>query len=38
MPFDWLRYRAFANEPITDATLHLLVDDLLVPAYQHALG
>ncbi|WHQ55014.1 TetR/AcrR family transcriptional regulator [Lactiplantibacillus plantarum] len=38
MPFDCLRYRAFANEPITDATLHLLVDDLLVPAYQHALG
>ncbi|MFT8606636.1 MAG: TetR/AcrR family transcriptional regulator [Liquorilactobacillus ghanensis] len=38
MPFDWLRYRVFANEPVTDKTLHLLIDDFLVPAYQHALG
>ncbi|MCP0887148.1 TetR/AcrR family transcriptional regulator [Ligilactobacillus sp. WILCCON 0076] len=38
MPFDWLRYRAFANEPITDTILQLLVDELLVPAYQRALG
>lgn len=38
MPFDWLRYRAFANEPITDTVLHLIVDELLVPAYKHALG
>ncbi|PRO85289.1 TetR/AcrR family transcriptional regulator [Lactiplantibacillus pentosus] len=38
LPFDWLRYRAFTNEPITDATLKFLIDDLLVPAYYHVLG
>jgi len=38
MPFDWLRYRIFANEPIDESLLHLLVTDLLLPAYQHALA
>ncbi|MBS0937744.1 TetR/AcrR family transcriptional regulator [Lactiplantibacillus plantarum] len=37
MPFDWLRYRIFAGESIDEPVLRLLVDDLLVPAYQHAL-
>lgn len=37
MPFDWLRYRIFAGESINESVLKLLVDDLLVPAYQHAL-
>ncbi|WP_048000708.1 TetR/AcrR family transcriptional regulator [Lactiplantibacillus herbarum] len=37
MPFDWLRYRVFANEQVDDAMINTLVDGLLVPAYQHAL-
>jgi len=38
MPFDWLRYRVFANEQVDDALINTLVDGLLVPAYQHALA
>lgn len=37
MPFDWLRYRIYSNEPIDKSVLELLVDNLLIPSYQHIL-
>lgn len=33
MPFDWLRYQMFMNEPINNEKLTMLVDDFLMPAY-----
>ncbi|MGV0168160.1 TetR/AcrR family transcriptional regulator [Furfurilactobacillus sp. WILCCON 0119] len=38
MPFEWLRYRIFMNETITDEDLTKLIDGMLVPAYRQALA
>lgn len=34
LPFDWLRFQLFTNQPLTERKLELLVDDVLLPIYQ----
>lgn len=34
LPFDWLRFQLFTNQPLNEHKLELLVDDVLLPIYQ----
>lgn len=36
LPFDWLRYHLFINQSVTEVNLTALIDDVLIPVYQHA--
>lgn len=38
LPFDWLRYRMLASQPVGTAQVNLLVGGILMPAYLQALG
>ncbi len=37
LPFDLLRYHLFVNQEFSDAELASVIDDVLLPAYHHAL-
>jgi AcrR family transcriptional regulator len=34
LPFDWLRFQLFTNQPLNEHKLELLVDNVLLPIYQ----
>ncbi|GEN95718.1 TetR/AcrR family transcriptional regulator [Pediococcus ethanolidurans] len=35
LPFEWLRYHLFLNKKVDNKKLTMLVDDVLIPSYQH---
>ncbi|MDH5105248.1 TetR/AcrR family transcriptional regulator [Lentilactobacillus diolivorans] len=35
LPFDWLRFHLFTNQPLTEHKLELLIDDVLLPTYHY---
>lgn len=37
MPYEIIRYYGFTNEAVDDQAINMLVDDVFIPAYEHAL-
>lgn len=37
LPFDLLRYHLFVNQEFSDEQLSTIINDVLIPAYEHAL-